>query len=48
MIAVVHVADPFEYVFQRFQETLSATALSDALGIVVNDLDLSKYAQERN
>lgn len=41
-LAVIHVTDPFEYVFQRFQETLSVAALSDALQLDVIDLDLSK------
>ena len=42
MLAVIHMTDPFEYVFRRFQETLSVAALSDALEIDVIDLHLSK------
>ena len=42
MLAVIHVTDPFEYVFRRFQETLSVAALSDALEIDLIDLHLSK------
>lgn len=41
-LAVVHVTDPFEYVFRRFQETLSVEALSVALENEVISLNLSK------
>lgn len=42
VLALVRVTDTQDYVYNRFQDTLSISALSDALDATVADLHLSQ------